>query len=97
MSNNRDLKSSDITPESAFLNRRFFIKTGIWAGTTLATAGLYRAFRPPTISDAFGQGQPSQPLVTVPEGTVMDDGVVNTTLPADEHPNPFNDITHYNN
>jgi sulfoxide reductase catalytic subunit YedY len=40
-----DLKS-EITPEATFLNRRFFIKSSLYAGTALTTAGLFKAFAP---------------------------------------------------
>jgi sulfoxide reductase catalytic subunit YedY len=36
---------NDITPEHLYLNRRNFLKTSIYAGTGLATAGVYRFFR----------------------------------------------------
>jgi sulfoxide reductase catalytic subunit YedY len=37
-----DIKSSEITPENVYLNRRNFIRAGVLAGTTLATTGVYR-------------------------------------------------------
>lgn len=42
-----DIKSSEITPESVYLNRRNFIRAGVFAGTTLATAGIYKFINPP--------------------------------------------------
>ncbi len=35
---------SGITPEAPYLNRRFFMKSSLYAGTALTTAGLLRAF-----------------------------------------------------
>lgn len=47
MANDQKIKSSEITPESVYLNRRTFIRAAALAGTTLATAGVYRFFNPP--------------------------------------------------
>jgi hypothetical protein len=41
-----EIKSSEITPENVYLNRRNFMRGGILAGTALATAGLYRYLNP---------------------------------------------------
>ena len=46
MSGGPNIPSSEITPEATFLNRRLFMKASIWAGSTLATAGMYRVFSP---------------------------------------------------
>lgn len=43
--NINDLKRSDVTPESIYLNRRKFLETSIYTGTGLATFGAYRYFR----------------------------------------------------
>jgi sulfoxide reductase catalytic subunit YedY len=37
---------SEVTPESTYLNRRFFLKTSIFALSGIATAAAYRHFRP---------------------------------------------------
>ncbi len=42
-----DLKS-EMTPESVYRNRRFFIKSSIYGGSALVTAGLFKAFAPRT-------------------------------------------------
>jgi len=42
-----DIKSSEITDEKTYLNRRNFMRAGLLAGTTLATAGVYRFINPP--------------------------------------------------
>lgn len=46
-------KSSEITPEQTYLNRRNFIKAAILAGTTFATAGVYRWLNepPPAVAE----------------------------------------------
>ena len=40
------IKSGEITDEKTFLNRRNFIRSGLLAGTTLATGTLYRFLKP---------------------------------------------------
>ena len=47
------IQSSEITPESIYLNRRNFIKTAVLAGTTVATAGVYRWLnaQPPEVAE----------------------------------------------
>jgi methionine sulfoxide reductase catalytic subunit len=40
------IKSSEITPENVYLNRRNFIRAGLIAGTTAATGLTYRFFNP---------------------------------------------------
>ena len=45
------INSSDITPEKDYLNRRNFIKAAVLAGSTLATAGLYRFINPPLLPE----------------------------------------------
>jgi methionine sulfoxide reductase catalytic subunit len=42
-----EIKSSEITPEKTFLNRRNFIKAAILAGSTAATGALYRQLNAP--------------------------------------------------
>lgn len=81
------IKSSEITPEETFNSRRLFLKTSIWAGSTLATAGLFRAFSPKRVIENRGTE-----LQTVSEAELK--------LPpflADEQPTPFEDIAGYNN
>ena len=86
MSDIPNLPSREITPESAFLRRRAFLKTSIWAGSTLATAGLYQAFRPRPEIKSTGAA-----LVTV-AGPSLEIG-----LGPDEKPNSFSEIAGYNN
>jgi sulfoxide reductase catalytic subunit YedY len=38
-----DVKGSEITPESTYLNRRMFIRGGVLAASVIATGGFYRA------------------------------------------------------
>jgi methionine sulfoxide reductase catalytic subunit len=76
------IKSSEITPENVYLNRRQFIRAGILAGTTLATAGVYRFFNPP----------PPKEIVTAQIETAA-----KTDFAGGERLNSFEQITNYNN
>lgn len=78
-----DIKSSEITGEQTFLNRRNFIRTGLLAGTTLATAGIYRMINQP----------PPIPVITA---EIQDIAKPNEFQTA-ENPNSFEQITNYNN
>ncbi len=86
MSGNSHIPSSEITPEATFLNRRFFMKSSIWAGSTLATAGLYNAFTPSSEVKDIGTA-----IVTIKEPSME------TVLAADEKVNTFKEIASYNN
>src|SRR5258708_7424766 len=81
------IKSSEITPEAVFWNRRRFMQGTVLAGTSLATAGIYRAFR---ASPEVG-GQTAL-IRTVPES-----GQDWKPLPAEERPNMLSEISGYNN
>ncbi len=84
MGNKNEIKSSEITPESVYLNRRNFIKGAVFAGTTLATAGLYRYLNPIP-----------QPEV---ETAKIAEVVQNKEIPViTDKPNTFQEITNYNN
>jgi sulfoxide reductase catalytic subunit YedY len=86
MSDPSKIPSSEITPEETFLNRRFFMKSSIWAGTSLATAGLYRSFRPrPQVIKSGHE------IATVAEQTVDELPVLDEALTS------FEDIAGYNN
>jgi len=79
------MKSSEITPEATYLNRRNFLKASIWAGATLATVGTYRAFSPRTAARNDGAT-----LATIGKSEAP-------TIGADESVNSFEDIAGYNN
>ena len=78
-----EIKSSEITPESVYLNRRNFIRGAALAGTTLATAGVYRYFNPP----------PPKEIVTAEIQNITKA----ENFRAEDAPNSFEDITNYNN
>ncbi|MBA3693404.1 MAG: protein-methionine-sulfoxide reductase catalytic subunit MsrP [Acidobacteria bacterium] len=78
-----DIKSSEITDERIFLNRRNFIRAGLLAGTTLATAGIYRFINPP----------PPKAVVTAE----IENLTKPTDFRTEEKLNTFEEITNYNN
>ncbi len=86
MSGSPPIPSSEITPEATYLNRRFFMKSSIWAGSTLATAGLYNAFSPRAEVKDTGTA-----IATIKEPSLE------TVLAADEKLNTFQEIAGYNN
>jgi methionine sulfoxide reductase catalytic subunit len=80
-----DIKSSEITPEKVYLNRRNFMKGAALVGSAAATAGLYRWLNPPppvvVESDAV-------PNVVKPS---------DAALTSADAPTPYSNITTYNN
>lgn len=76
----------EVTPEETFLNRRFFMKSALLAGSGLVTTGLFRAFSPHAKVKSTGTA-----LATVAETAPL------TTLGADEKLNTFSEIAGYNN
>ena len=80
------IKSDEITPESFYLNRRNFIRAGIFAGTIATTGLTYRFFNPGTVVEpvATSEVAETQPKITTP-------------APDGETPNSFQEITNYNN
>ena len=77
------IKSSEITPENVYLNRRSFLRAGLLAGTTLATAGIYRFFNPPSPKE----------IVTAEIQNIAKP----ENFRAEDAPNSFEEITNYNN
>lgn len=78
-----EIKSSEITDEKTYLNRRNFIRAGLLAGTTLATAGIYRSINEPP---------PKEVKTDVIENLAKPEN-----FRAQENLNSFKDITNYNN
>lgn len=78
-----DIKSSEITDEQTYLNRRNFIRAGLLAGTTLATAGIYRFINPP----------PPKPVITAEIQNIAKP----PDFRVEEKLNTFEEITNYNN
>jgi sulfoxide reductase catalytic subunit YedY len=86
MTGRNDIKSSEITPEATFRDRRLFLKTALWAGTTLATTELYRAFSPrPEVKN---NGRDIATIKDPASATQVSEG---------DKPTRFEDIAGYNN
>lgn len=84
MSESTKIKSSDITDEKTFINRRNFIRVGLLAGSSVATGLGYRFFQPsPTASVETSQ------IATVKSSELL--------LSETDKPNTFKEITSYNN
>lgn len=79
------IKSSEITDEKTYLNRRSFMRAGLLAGTMLATTGVYRFFNPP----------PPKDVVTTAIENVSESE--NPAYKTTENVNSFHEITNYNN
>ena len=78
------IKSSEITPESVYLNRRNFMRVGLIAGTTFATGLAYRVFnQPPPPEKETAKIDAVKPAENVLQET--------------DKPNSFKEITNYNN
>src|SRR5437660_12535703 len=85
-----EIKSSEITDKSIYLNRRLFMRGPILAGSATATGLLYRKLNPPP---AIVQERPKiADVVKTPSDEAMRRGFkVNEPLTS------FEDITNYNN
>ncbi|MCW5961263.1 MAG: protein-methionine-sulfoxide reductase catalytic subunit MsrP [Pyrinomonadaceae bacterium] len=77
------IRSREITPENLYLNRRNFIRAGVFAGSTLATAGVYKLINPP----------PPKEVETAP----IENVVASTESVAGDELTSLENITNYNN
>lgn len=80
----KGIKSSDITDEKTFLNRRQFIRAGLLIGTTFASGLTYRYFNPNSSSQIN-----SDEVKNIANPTEIN--------PALGQPTSFREITNYNN
>lgn len=85
-----DIKSSEITDQKVYLNRRLFIRGAVLAGSVAATGFVYRKLNS---APAVVQEQPKI------EGLVKasSDDAVAQGFKVNEAPTSFEDITNYNN
>jgi sulfoxide reductase catalytic subunit YedY len=83
VSKSKDIKSSEITPENVYFNRRNFIRAGLMAGTTAVTGLAYRFFNPP----------PPKEVTTVEIRDIKQ----SADFKIEDTPNSLEDITNYNN
>ena len=81
----KKLRSSDVTPESVYMNRRNFMRAGLLAGTAAVTGLTYRYFNP----------QSSPQLDTT--ATSISNVQPGNAETAVGRPNTFEEITNYNN
>ena len=85
-----DIKSSEVTDEKTYLNRRLFIRGAVLAGSVAATGFIYRKLNPPT---AVVEERPKiAGLVTPPSDEAIAKG-----FKVSETATSFEDITNYNN
>src|SRR5882672_4908580 len=77
-----DIRSSEITPKSLYLNRRQFLAGAALAGAATATG--------------FGVRGMISPSTAVLAGTKID-GIKKSPLSTTETITPFKDVTNYNN
>ena len=78
-----EIKSSEITDEQTYLNRRTFLRGAAVVGTVTATAALYRGLNPPSRE---------KPAIEVARQSAT-----NYAAPTGEKINDYEDITNYNN
>jgi sulfoxide reductase catalytic subunit YedY len=83
-----DILSSEITPQSVYLNRRTFLRGAVLAASTTATGLLYRSF-----TRTSDQAKPGESAGEKIAGLQSAPGVPQ----LDEKKTSFEDITHYNN
>src|SRR3954447_9504013 len=85
-----DIKSSEITDQKVYVNRRLFIRGAVMAGSVAATGLLYRKLNS---ASAVVQEQPKIAGLIKP---ATEDAVANG-FKVNEAPTSFEDITNYNN
>src|SRR5882724_2290352 len=85
-----DIKSSEITDKSTYLNRRNFIRGAALLATTAGTAGIYRALNPPPPPPRIAQK--IENIVRV-ESSISAENAYKTT----EKQTSLAEITNYNN
>ncbi len=83
-----DIKSSEITPEKTYLNRRQFMMGAGLVGSLLATGGLYSRFA--------GSNRRS-PAVAGPKGLTIDTQAPMEIPKITDPPTTYEDVTNYNN
>ena len=85
-----DIKESEITDKSVYLNRRNFMRAAALATTTVATGVLYRKLNPPPPPPRVGEKLPD--VVKPATADAQASGFI-----VNEPTTPFEDITTYNN
>ncbi|MBD0327313.1 MAG: twin-arginine translocation signal domain-containing protein, partial [Pyrinomonadaceae bacterium] len=85
-----DIKASEITDKSLYLNRRNFMRAAALATSTVATGLLYRKLNPPPPPPRTGEKLPDVIKPAAAEAQAAG-------FSTDEKLTPFEDITTYNN
>jgi len=85
-----DIKSSEITDQKDYLNRRLFMRGAVLAGSVAASGLLYRKLNPPTA--VVAERPRIAGLVTPPS-----DEAIRKGFKVSEALTSFEDITNYNN
>jgi len=85
-----NIKSSEITDQKTYLNRRWFIRAAVMAGTATASALLYRTLNPPPAETP--KGDKFVGVVKPPQEQAIRDGHT-----VQEKLTPLEEITNYNN
>ena len=85
-----DIKSSEITDQTTYLNRRLFMRGAVLAGSVAATGFLYRKLNPPA---AVVQERAKIAGVVTPTS----EDAVRNCFKVNEPLTSFEDITNYNN
>jgi sulfoxide reductase catalytic subunit YedY len=88
--NGNDIKSSEITDKSTYLNRRVFMRGAALVATTAATGLLYRKLNPLVVE------KPKTESVAAVDKSVTESDLRNG-FKTNEKPTDFQDITNYNN
>jgi len=88
--NAADIKSSEITPQDTYLNRRNFMRGALLAGSAVATGLLYRKLNSPS---ALVETRPRIDGVVTP----ATDEAIRNGFKTTEALNSLKDITNYNN
>jgi len=88
--NPADIKSSEITPQDTYLNRRNFMRGALLAGSALATGVLYRKLNSPS---ALVETRPRIDGIVTP----ATDEAIRNGFKTTEALNSLKDITNYNN
>ena len=84
-----DIRSSEITGEQVYLNRRLFMRGAVLAGSVAATGFIYRKLNPPAVELPKGQA------IQVVDNSPSTDSANGFT--TSEARNSLEDITNYNN
>ena len=84
MPKSNNIKSSEITDEQIYLNRRNFMRLGLLASTSVATGFGYRFFNPLAANEVE-----TSKIETIKQ--------LNNNLSEIDKPNTFKEITNYNN